>query len=109
MHVVSQLRLKIQAIYRKGVVQSSGKEEGRRIRVVNIVSAITGWLVIIYGIAFYLLLHSLYILLPALLVFAPAFFGVVWLNGRRRYMAARVGIHVLYIALILYYGAIWGG
>lgn len=108
MQVLYRLRYGIQGIYRKGVVQSSGKEEGRRIKVVNIVSTITGMLVIVYGIAFYLLLHSLLILLPALLVFAPAFFGVVWLNGKRRHMEARVAIHAIYIALILYYGSILG-
>ncbi len=108
MHFLSPLRIRIQGIYRQGVVQSSGKEEARRIKVVNIVSSITGLLVIIYGIAFYLLLRSYLILLPALLVFAPAFFGVVWLNGKRRYMEARIGIHVMYISLILYYGSILG-
>ncbi len=108
MHFLSPLRIRIQGIYRQGVVQSSGKEEARRIKVVNIVSSITGLLVIIYGIAFYLLLRSSLILLPALLVFAPAFFGVVWLNGKRRYMEARISIHVIYISLILYYGSILG-
>ncbi|WP_126249328.1 ATP-binding response regulator [Chitinophaga rhizosphaerae] len=108
MQILSRLRIRIQAIYRMGVVQSIGKEEARRIKVVNIVSAITGWLVIIYGIAFYLLLHSLLILLPALLVFAPSFFGVIWLNGKRRHIAARVAIQAIFISLILYYGSILG-
>lgn len=108
MHVLYRLRIKIQGIYRKGVVQSSGKEEARRIKVVNIVSAITGLLVFIYGIAFFLLVQSYLILLPALLVFAPSFYGVIWLNGRKRYTSARVLIQLIFVSLILYYGSILG-
>lgn len=91
-----------------GILQTSSKEDARRIKVVNIVSFATGILVTLYGIAFYLLLHSLYILIPAVLVFCPAFFSMIWLNHKKKYNASRIGIHAIFIAIILYYGSILG-
>lgn len=107
--ILSQtIHARIQHIFNTGVQQSANKEEARRIRVVNIVSFATGILVTVYGIAFYLLLHSLYILLPAVFVFCPAFFSMIWLNGHKHYNASRIGIHAIFIAIILYYGSILG-
>lgn len=107
--MVSQsIRATLQQIFKTGTLQLQDKEEARRVKVVNIVSFATGILVTVYGIAFYLLLHSLYILIPAVLVFCPAFFAMIWLNSKRRYNASRIGIHAIFIAIILYYGSILG-
>lgn len=103
-----RIRAGMQRIFNTGILQSSNKDEARRIRVVNIVSFATGILVVVYGIAFYMLLHSMYILVPAVLVFCPSFFAMIWLNGKRRYNASRIGIHVIFITIILYYGSILG-
>ncbi len=98
----------MQQVYRTGILQISGKEEARRIKVVNVVSFASGVLVAVYGISFYLLLHSMLILIPAVCFFCPAFFATIWLNGRQRYTVSRIGLHVLYILVILYYGSILG-
>lgn len=108
-NVISQtLQTWIQQICMMGILQTSNKEDARRIKVVNIVSLATGILVVVYGIAFYLLLHSLYILIPAVLVFCPAFFAMIWLNHKKRFNASRIGIHAIFISIILYYGSILG-
>ncbi|MGN7723422.1 ATP-binding protein [Chitinophaga sp. 22620] len=107
--LLSQLfRARMQQVYRTGILQMSEKEEARRIRVVNVVSLATGILVAIYGIAFYMLLRSMLILIPAVFFFCPAFFAMIWLNGKQRHMFSRIGAYVLYILVILYYGAILG-
>lgn len=98
----------MQQIFRTGILQTTNKEEARRIKVVNIVSFATGILVAVYGIAFYLLLHSMYILIPAVLIFCPAFFAMIRLNGRKYYNASRIGIQAIFISIILYYGCILG-
>lgn len=98
----------MQQVYRTGILQISGKEEARRIKVVNVVCLASGVLVAVYGVAFYLLLRSLLILIPAVCFFCPAFFAMIWLNARRRYNVSRIGMHVLYILVILYYGSILG-
>lgn len=103
-----KIRAGLQRIFNTGILQSSNKEEARRIKVVNIVSFATGILVVVYGIAFYILLHSLYILVPAVLIFCPAFFAMIWLNSKKCYNASRTGIHVIFISIILYYGSILG-
>lgn len=108
-NVISQtIRTRMQHICMMGILKTSNKEDARRIKVVNIVSLATGILVTIYGIAFYLLLHSMYILVPAVLVFCPAFFAMIWLNHKRHFNASRIGIHAIFIAIILYYGSILG-
>lgn len=98
----------MQRIFKTGILQTTNKEEARRIKVVNIVSFATGILVTIYGIAFYLLVHSMYILIPAVLIFCPAFFAMIWLNGKKYYNASRIGIQAIFISIILYYGSILG-
>ena len=98
----------MQRVYHTGILQVSGKEEARRIKVVNVVCFASGILVAVYGVSFYLLLHSLLILVPAVFIFCPAFFAMIGLNGRRQYNASRIGMHVIYILIILYYGSILG-
>lgn len=108
-NVISQtLRTWMRNIYMMGILQHTNKEDARRIKVVNIVSFATGILVTVYGVAFYLLLHSMYILVPAVLVFCPAFFGMIWLNHKKRFNASRIGLHAIFISIILYYGSILG-
>lgn len=76
--------------------------------MVDIVSFTTGILVTIYGISFYLLLRSMLILVPAVFIFCPAFFSMIWLNYKGHYNASRIGLHAIFIAIILYYGSILG-
>lgn len=71
-------------------------------------SFVTGILVTIYGIAFYQLLHSMLILVPAVFVFCPAFFSMIWLNYKGYFNASRIGLHAIFISIILYYGSILG-
>ncbi|WP_119079649.1 ATP-binding response regulator [Chitinophaga alhagiae] len=107
--LISQtFRARLQHIFKLGTSRTSVKEEARRIRVVNIVSFATGILVAVYGIAFHLLLHSLLILIPAVFVFCPAFFCMIWLNSRGYFNASRIGLQAIFILIILYYGAILG-
>ncbi len=107
--LISQtFRARLQHIYKLGILRTSSKEEARRIRVVNIVSFATGILVTVYGISFYLLLHSLLILVPAVFVFCPAFFSMIWLNYKGHFNASRIGLLGIFITIILYYGAILG-
>jgi signal transduction histidine kinase/CheY-like chemotaxis protein len=101
-------RIWLQQIFKLGTLRATGKEEARRVRVVNIVSFATGILVAVYGVAFHLLLHSLLILVPAVFVFCPAFFSMIWLNHKGRFNASRIGLHVIFVAIILYYGSILG-
>ncbi|WP_343308019.1 ATP-binding protein [Chitinophaga niabensis] len=108
-NIISQtLRTWMQEICMMGILQNSNKEDARRIKVVNIVSLVTGILVAIYGVTFYLLLHSLYILIPAVLLFCPAFFAMIWLNYKKHFIASRIGLHAIFISIILYYGSILG-
>ncbi|MGX5816787.1 ATP-binding protein [Chitinophaga lutea] len=99
-------RASLQEIYRVGILRASGKEEARRIKVVNIVCLATGVLVAIYGTGFYLVVPSLFILLPAVCFFAPAFLSMVWLNYKGRPDAARFWTYVIFIVLMLYYGVV---
>lgn len=90
-----------------GILQSFSKEDARRVRVTNTIAVITSVLVVIYGVSFYLLLSSLYILVPALCC-GPLFFSAVWLNKAGKYDMARHGLVGVFLMVLLYYGCLLG-
>ncbi|UYQ94777.1 HAMP domain-containing histidine kinase [Chitinophaga horti] len=92
-------------IYGLGVLDTYSKEDGRRIRVVNVIAAVTSILVAIYGIVFFLISRNQIILWPAIAC-TPMFWGILLLNHKRRYDAARFGLLGIFSFIMLYYGSI---
>ncbi|UYQ92385.1 ATP-binding protein [Chitinophaga horti] len=90
-----------------GIHPGLDKYEAKRVRIVNFISFLCGALVVLYGILFYALSGEAGILYPALL-FSPFFFSIILLNKSGLYMAAKVGLQVLFSGIILYYGIMFG-